>query len=78
MENNRLVALQEKRDELKKEIKEKQKEADCFDVSEYYDAEMFLDGMREEYGAVDIMGYEYNAISALYELAYFVYKTCLV
>ena len=78
MENSKLAALQAKRDELKKAIKEKQKEADCFDVSEYYNAEMFLDGMREEHGAMEIMGYDYSAISALYELAYFVYKTCLV
>ena len=68
MENSKSAALQAKRDALKKVIKDKQKEMDCFDVSEYYDEEMFLDEMREEYGAVDIMGYEYSAIDALYEL----------
>ena len=68
MEKNRLAALQAKRDALKKVIKDKQKEMDCFDVSEYYDEEMFLDEMREEYGAVKIMGYEYNAIDTLREI----------
>lgn len=68
MENNRLAALQAKRDALKKAIKDKQKEIDCFDVSEYYDEGMFIEGMREEYSAVNIMGYEYNAIDALYKL----------
>ena len=68
MENNRLAELQAKRDELAKAIKDKQKEIDCFDVSEYYDEDMFIDEMREEYGTVNIMGYEYNAIDALYEL----------
>lgn len=68
MENNRLAALQAKRDALKKAIKDKQKEIDCFDVSEYYDEEMFIEEMREEYGTVNIMGYEYSAIDALYEL----------
>lgn len=68
MENNQLAALQAKRDELAKAIKDKQKEINCFDVSEYYDEEMFLDEMREEYGTVNIMGYEFNAIDALYKL----------
>lgn len=60
--------MQAKRDALKKVIKDKQKEIDCFDVSEYYDEEMFIDEMRNEFGTVNIMGYEYNAIDALYEL----------
>lgn len=68
MENNQLAALQAKRDALKKAIKDKQKEMDCFDVSEYYDEEMFIEEMREEYGTVNIMGYEYNAIDALHNL----------
>lgn len=68
MENNRLAALQAKRDALKKAIKDKQKEIDCFDVSEYYDEELFIDEMREEYGTVNIMGYEFNDINVLYEL----------
>ena len=68
MENNQLAALQAKRDELKKEIKDKQKEIDCFDVSQYYDEDMFIEEMREEYGSVNIMGYEYSAIDALCEL----------
>lgn len=68
MENNKLAVLQAKRDALKKAIKYKQKEIDCFDVSEYYDEDMFIEEMREEYGSVNIMGYEYNAIDALYEL----------
>ena len=68
MENNQLAALQAKRDALKKAIKYKQKEFDCFDVSEYYDEDMFIEEMREEYGTVNIMGYEFNAIDALYEL----------
>ena len=68
MENNRLAALQANRDALKKAIKDKQKKIDCFDVSEYYDEEMFIEEMREEYGTVNIIGYEYIAIDALYEL----------
>lgn len=68
MKNTQLAALQAKRDELAKAIKDKQKEIDCFDVSEYYDEEMFLDEMREEYGTVKIIGYKCNAIDALYEL----------
>lgn len=68
MENNKLAELQAKKNELVKAIKDKQKEIDCFDVSEYYDEDMFIEEMREEYGTVNIMGYEYNAIDALYEL----------
>ena len=68
MKNNQLAALQAKRDALKKAIKDKQKEMDCFDASEYYDEDMFIEEMREEYGSVDIMGYEFNALDALYEL----------
>ena len=68
MENSKLATLQAKRDELIRTIKDKQKEIDCFDVSEYYDEDMFIDEMREEYGTVDIVGYKYNAIDALYEL----------
>ena len=69
MENNQLLAaLQAKRDELIKGIKAKQKEIDCFDLSEYYSERSFIEKMREEYGSVNIMGYEYNAIDALYEL----------
>lgn len=68
MENSKLTALQAKRDALKKAIKDKQKEIDCFDVSEYYDEDMFIEEMREEYGSVNIMGYEFSTIDALYEL----------
>ena len=68
MENSKLAALQAKRDALKKAIKYKQRAIDYFDVSDYYDEEMFLDEMREEYGTVNIMGYEYNAIDALHNL----------
>ena len=68
MKNNRLAALQAKRDALKKAIKAVQKKMDCFDVSEYCDENMFIEEMLEEYGTVNIMGYEYNAIDALYEL----------
>ena len=69
MENNHLLAaLQAKQSELVKAIKDKQKELDCFDVSLYYDEEMFMEEMCEEYGSVNIMGYKYNAIDALCEL----------
>lgn len=68
MKNNQLAALQAKRDELVKAVKDKQKEIDRFDVSEYYDEDMFIDEMREEFGTVNIMGCEFNAIDALYEL----------
>ena len=65
MENNKLAVLQAKKNELVKAIKDKQKEIDCFDVSEYYDEDMFIDEMREEYGSVVIMGCEYDAIDTL-------------
>ena len=68
MKNNHLAVLQAKKTELLKAIKDKQKEIDCFDVSEYYDEDMFSEEMREEYGTVNIMGYQYTAIDALYEL----------
>ena len=69
MENNQLLAaLQAKKTELVKAIKDKQKELDCFDVSEYYGEDMFVEDMRGEYGTVEIMGHEYNAIDALCEL----------
>ena len=68
MKNNHLAVLQAKRTELLKAIKDKQKEVDYFDVSEYYDEDMFIEEMREEYGTVNIMGYKYSAIDALYEL----------
>ena len=69
MENSQLLAaLQAKKTELVKAIKDKQKALDCFDVSEYYGEGMFIEDMRGEYGTVNIMGYEYNAIDALYEL----------
>ena len=67
MENNQ-SALQARHDALKKAINGKQKELDCFDVSDYYDEYRFIEEMREEYGSVNIMGYEYNAIDAIYKL----------
>ena len=69
MGNNQLLAaLQAKRDGLIKAIEAKQKELDCFDVSEYYGEDVFIEDMRREYGTVNIMGYGYNAIDALHEL----------
>ena len=68
MENNKLAVLQAKRDAFKKAIKDKQKEMDCFDVSEYYGEDDYKQDMREAYGTVTVIGYEYSAIDALYEL----------
>ena len=68
MKNNQLAALQAKRDELIKAIKDKQKETDCFDVSQYYDEDMFIEEMREEFGMVKVMGYKYHAIDTLREI----------
>ena len=69
MENNQLLAaLQAKKTELVKAIKAKRKELDCFDVSYYYDEDIFIEDMRGEYGSVNIMGYKYSAIDALCEL----------
>ena len=68
MENNHLAVLQAKRDALKKAIKDKQKEIDCFDVSEYYDEDMFIEEMREDFGMVKVMGYKYYAIDTLREI----------
>ena len=68
MENNKLAALQEKRDALKKAIKAVQKKIDCFDVSYYYDEDMFIEDMREKFGMVKVMGYKYYAIDTLREI----------
>ena len=68
MKNNHLAVLQAKKTELLKAIKDKQKEIKCFDVSEYYDEDMFIEEMREDYGTVNIMEYEFDAIDALYKL----------
>lgn len=68
MENNHLAVLQAKKTELLKAIKAVQKKMDRFDVSEYYDEDAYIRDMLEEWGTVNIMGYEYNAIDALYEL----------
>ena len=68
MENNKLAELQAKKTELVKAIKDKQKELDCFDVSEYYNEDDYKQDMREEYGTVNIMGYEYDAIDTLQKI----------
>ena len=69
MGNNQLLAaLQAKRDGLIEAIEARQEELDCFDVSEYYDDDMFIEDMRGEYGSVNIMGYEYNAIDILQKI----------
>ena len=68
MKNNHLAVLQAKRDELVKAIKDKQEEIDCFDVSEYYDEDMFIEEMREEFGTVKIIGHAYYAIDTLQEV----------
>lgn len=68
MENNKLAALQAKRNALIKAIDNKQKEIDCFDVSQYYDEDMFIEEMREEFGMVKIMGHAYYAIDTLQEI----------
>ena len=68
MENNQLAALQAKREELAEAIKGKQKEIDCFDVSEYYDEDMFIEEMREDFGMVKVMGHKYYAIDTLQEI----------
>lgn len=65
MENNKFAALQEKRDELIEAINDKRNEMDCFDVSEYYDEDMFIEDMSEEFGTVKIMGHVYYAIDTL-------------
>lgn len=68
MENNRLAALQAKRGELIKAIKDKQEEIDCFDVSQYYNEDMFIEDMREEFGMIKLIGYAYYAIDTLQEV----------
>ncbi len=68
MENNKLAELQAKKNELVKAIKDKQKEIDCFDVSQYYNEDMFIEEMREEFGMVKIIGYAYYAIDTLQEI----------
>lgn len=66
--DSKLKALQTKRDELIKAIKDKQKEMDCFDVSEYYNEDRFIDDAEHVYGTVNIIGYECSAIEVFYEL----------
>lgn len=68
MKNNHLAVLQAKKTELLKAIKDKQKEVDYFDVSEYYDEYMFIEEMQEEFGMVKVMGYRYYAIDTLREI----------
>ena len=77
MENNRLAALQAKRDALKKVIKEKQKEVDCFDVSEYYDEDDYKRAMREQLGIADVIGGygSFYHIDIVYELSYTTFRT---
>lgn len=74
MENNQLAALQAKRGELTKAIKDKQKEMDCFDVSDYYDEEMFFDEMHEAFGYIDIMGIQYSAVHTLRKIDYIAFS----
>lgn len=67
----KLSALLEKRDELVKAIKEKQKELDCFDASEYYSEEDYIKEMRKELGAADVVGgYGLYHIDIVYKLDY--------
>ena len=74
MENNQLAALQAKRNELKKAIKDKQKAMDYFDVSDYYDEEMFFDEMHEAFGYIDIMGIQYSAVHTLRKIDYIAFS----
>ena len=74
MENNQLAVLQAKRDALKKAIKAVQKKIDCFDVSEYYDEEMFFDEMQEAFGYIDIMGIQYSAVHTLRKIDYIAFS----
>ena len=74
MENNKLAELQAKKTELVKAIKDKQKELDCFDVSEYYNEDDYKQDIREEYGTVNIMGYEYYAIDTLRKIDYIAFR----
>ena len=75
MENNQLLAaLQAKKTELVKAIKDKQKELDCFDVSYYYDEEMFVDEMHEAFWYIDIMGIQYSAVHALRKIDYIAFR----
>lgn len=68
MENNHLAVLQAEKTELLKAIKAVQKKMDRFDVSQYYDEDMFIEEMREEFGMVKIMGQAYYAIDTLQEI----------
>ena len=74
MENNKLAALQAKKNELVKAIKDKQKAMDYFDVSDYYDEVMFLDEMHEAFGYVDIMGIQYSAAHTLRKIDYIAFR----
>ena len=77
MENNRLAELQAKRGELIKAIKAKQKELDCFDVSEYYGEDDYRQDMREELGIADVIG-GYGSlyhIDILFEMRYTTFRT---
>lgn len=65
MENNKLAELQAKCDALKKAIKYKQRAMDYFDVTDYYDEDMFIEEMEEAWGYVEIMGMQYSAVDTL-------------
>ena len=77
MENNKLAELQAKRDELKKAIKDKQKEIDCFDVSEHYSEDDYKQDMREELGIADVIGCcgSLYHIDILFEMCYTTFCT---
>lgn len=77
MENNQLAALQAKRGELIKAISMKQKEMDCFDVSQYYDEDDYKRDMREQLGIADVIGGygSFYHIDIVYELSYTTFRT---
>ena len=77
MENSKLAALQAKRNALKKAIKDKQKEMDCFDVSEYYDEDDYKRDMREQLGIADVIGGHgsFYHIDIVYKLSYTTFRT---
>lgn len=77
MENSKLAALQAKRGELIKAISMKQKEMDCFDVSQYYDEDDYKRDVREQLGIADVIGGygSFYHIDILFEMSYTTFRT---
>lgn len=63
--NDEIHSLEQEIKRLKKEISEKEKEIQCFDVAEYISEESYDEYLDDCYGEIDICGMTYMASDAL-------------